>query len=161
MMDDELGQGARISLSGMSTGRLGSGGLGEAKSRPGTLEVIYGDVRIEEEWNPERAVVLEGIDLLWFVLRLRQQLRFMSRMSQDEIRFSDPERRFDLLLWKESGLLLVKNLLDKSQPTVRLDFKDFKRGFLDFQKELLENIIRRYPHIKSHPGFEEIVRMFR
>lgn len=154
--------GGRISIEITgAAGQLGSGGLGEVNSNPGAREVIYGDIRIEEEWNPERAIELKNIDLLWFVLRLRQQLRFMARMPQDEIQFSDPERRFDLLLWKEGDLLLVKNLLDRSQGTVRLDFKAFKSGFLDFQGQLLRDLIRRYPQIQDHPGFEEIIRLFR
>lgn len=161
-MEEELEDGGRISLSLTdAAGLLEGTELGYANAQPGAREVIYGDVRIEEEWNPERVIELKNIDLIWFVLRLRQQLRYMARLPQDEIEFSDPERRFHLLLWKEGGLLIVKNLLDKGQPSVRLDFKAFKRGFLDFQENLLADLIHRYPQIQDHPGYDEIVRMFR
>ncbi len=131
------------------------------QQRVGAREVLYGNMEISEKWNPERRIVLEDIDLLWFGVQLRRQLSIMGRMRLDEINFSDPEQRFDLLLVKEDNLFLIKNLKDRSQPTIRLDFREFKEGFGDFRQSLWQDILRRYPQIVSHPHFTEMEQHFR
>ena len=130
-------------------------------ARVGDRQVLFGDVVIAEKWNPEKKIKLESIDLLWFGVHLQRQLAVMGRMKLDEVTLSDPAQSFELLFWKEDSLLLVKNMQDRSQPAVRLEFRDFKTGFGRFRQSLWGDIMQRYPDIIKHPQFFEIERHFR